>query len=193
MKQLIFATNNANKLSEVSAILAEKVQVCSLADIDCHDDIPEDADTLEGNAIQKALYIYNKYGKNCFADDTGLEVEALNGRPGVHTARYAFPDRNDPEANTALLLDELKDKTNRRACFRTVIALVEEGEVRVFEGEVRGIITTEKRGEKGFGYDPVFQADGYNGTFAELGVEMKNEISHRARAVQKLADYLLEA
>ena len=190
MKKLVFATNNAHKLSEIRAIIGERVEVLSLADIGCTDDIPETADTLDGNAQQKARYIYDKYGLDCFADDTGLEVRALNGQPGVHTARYAYPDRNDTEANTAKLLAEMKKKNDRHARFRTVIALIEKGEERLFEGIVEGEIAPEKRGARGFGYDPVFIPEGTGRTFAELGVEVKNAISHRARAVRKLAEYL---
>ena len=195
--KIVFATNNEHKLSEVRGILGDKVEVLSLSDIGCHDDIPETGETLEENALQKAQYIYDHYHVNCFADDTGLEVEALGGAPGVHTARYASEEGHDSEANTRKLLRELKDKDNRHARFRTAIALVEEvgkeekvQRINLFEGIVEGEITTEKRGEKGFGYDPVFKPNGYNGTFAELGVDVKNQISHRALAVQKLVKYL---
>ena len=195
--KIVFATNNEHKLSEVRGILGDKVEVLSLSDIGCHDDIPETGETLEENALQKAQYIYDHYHVNCFADDTGLEVEALGGAPGVHTARYASEEGHDSEANTRKLLRELKDKDNRHARFRTAIALVEEvgkeekvQRINLFEGIVEGEITTEKRGEKGFGYDPVFKPNGYNGTFAELGVDVKNQISHRALAVQKLVKYI---
>lgn len=187
---LVFATNNAHKLSEIRAIFAGKLQILSLADIDCHDDIPETADTLEGNALIKARWVKEKYGYDCFADDTGLEVTALDGRPGVHTARYAYPDRHDPEANTQKLLSELKDKADRTAQFRTAIALILDGEEHVFEGVVRGQIATEKRGTEGFGYDPVFMPEDTGRTFAELGTEVKNKISHRARAVAHLVEFL---
>lgn len=190
MLRIVFATNNAHKLEEIRDILKDRVEVLSLADIACHDDIPETADTLEGNALQKAQYVKEHFGMDCFADDTGLEVRALDGRPGVHTARYAYPDRHDPEANTALLLQELKNKSDRHAQFRTVIALILNGETHLFEGIVEGEIATEKRGTQGFGYDPVFVPEGKTLTFAELGVEVKNHISHRARAVRKLAEYL---
>lgn len=190
MKRLVFATNNIHKLEEIRTILGSHVEVLSLSDIHCHVDIPETADTLEGNALQKAHYVFDHYGLDCFADDTGLEVAALGGRPGVHTARYACPDRHDTEANTALLLEELKNKSDRSARFRTVIALIEKGEEHLFEGIVEGIITPEKRGTQGFGYDPVFSPENTGKTFAELGTEVKNHISHRARAVAKLADYL---
>ena len=189
--KIVFATNNSHKLEEIRQILGKSIEVLSLADINCHEDIPETAPTIEGNAMMKARYVYDKYDTPCFADDTGLEVEALNGAPGVHTARYAYPDRHDPEANTAKLLQKLKEKDNRKARFRTVIALIEEdGTEHLFEGRVEGEIATEKRGEKGFGYDPVFIPEEGNETFAEMGVEKKNQISHRARAVQKLCAYL---
>ena len=189
-QKMVFATNNQHKLDEVRSILGNKMQILSLADIGCHDDIPETADTLEGNAEQKARYVYERYGLDCFADDTGLEVEALDGGPGVHTARYAYPDRHDPEANTQKLLAELKNKSTRKARFRTVIALLEKGKCRFFEGIVDGEIAEEKRGTQGFGYDPVFVPEGTGKTFAELGVDVKNDISHRARAVRKLAEYI---
>ena len=193
MKQLVFATNNAHKLSEVRAITDGHFAILSLDDIGCHDDIPETADTLEGNALQKARYIAERYHVNCFADDTGLEVEALGGQPGVHTARYAYPDRHDPEANTRKLLAELAGKDNRHARFRTAIAYIDEaGEEHLFEGIVEGSIAEAERGTEGFGYDPVFcPEEGGGKTFAELGVDVKNRISHRARAVAQFAKYLL--
>ena len=190
MNELVFATNNAHKLEEIRSILDGKGRVLSLSDIGCHDDIPETAPTLEGNALIKARWVYERYGRDCFADDTGLEVTALGGGPGVHTARYAFPDRHDPEANTQKLLSELAGKDDRSARFRTVIALIEGGAERLFEGVVEGVITEEKRGTEGFGYDPVFSPEDTGKTFAELGAEVKNSISHRARAVAKLCDYL---
>lgn len=189
--QIVFATNNAHKLSEIRAILGRQMEILSLADIGCHDDIPETADTLEGNALIKARWVKERYGFDCFADDTGLEVEALGGGPGVHTARYAYPDRHDPVANTRKLLAELHDKDNRAARFRTVIALIQGTDEHLFEGIVEGHIATEEHGTEGFGYDPVFAPEGGEKTFAELGVEAKNCISHRARAVKKLADFLL--
>ena len=189
--QIVFATNNVHKLSEIRAILGRQMEILSLADIGCHDDIPETADTLEGNALIKARWVKERYGFDCFADDTGLEVEALGGVPGVHTARYAYPDRHDPVANTRKLLAELHDKDNRAARFRTVIALIQGTDEHLFEGIVEGHITTEERGTEGFGYDPVFAPEGGEKTFAELGAEAKNNISHRARAVRKLADFLL--
>lgn len=191
-KKIVFATNNAHKLAEIRSMLKGKMEILSLRDIDCHGDIPETADTLEENALIKARFVYTHYGYDCFADDTGLEVKALGGAPGVHTARYAYPDRQDPEANTRKLLAELKDKTDRSARFRTVIALIEKGDEHLFEGVVEGIIATEERGTEGFGYDPVFAPENTGKTFAELGVEIKNRISHRARAVQQLCDFLNE-
>lgn len=188
--EMVFATNNAHKLSEIRAIFGDTLHILSLADINCHDDIPETADTLEGNALIKARWVKERYGYDCFADDTGLEVEALGGAPGVHTARYAYPDRHDPEANTQKLLASLKNATNRKAQFRTAIALILNGEEHVFEGVVRGEIATEKRGTEGFGYDPVFIPEDTGRTFAELGTDVKNQISHRARAVAKLVEYL---
>lgn len=188
--KLVFATNNAHKLEEIRAMLGTDIEILSLADIDCHDDIPETADTLQGNALIKARWVKERYGFDCFADDTGLEVSALGGAPGVHTARYAYPDRHDPEANTQKLLEALKNKNDRSARFRTVIALIYNGEEHLFEGIVNGQIATEKRGTEGFGYDPVFSPEDTGRTFAELGVKVKNRISHRARAVQKLVDFL---
>lgn len=191
--QIVFATNNAHKLAEIRAILGRDIEILSLADIGCHDDIPETADTLEGNALIKARWVKERYGHDCFADDTGLEVQALGGGPGVHTARYAYPDRHDPVANTRKLLAELSGSDNRAARFRTVIALIQGSEEHLFEGIVEGEIATEERGTEGFGYDPVFVPEQLGQTFAELGVEVKNAISHRARAVSCLADFLLRA
>lgn len=191
MKQrLVIATNNAHKLEEITAVVGDKFEIVSLADIDCHEDIPETADTLEGNALLKARFVHERYGLDVFADDTGLEVDALGGQPGVHTARYAYPDRNDNEANVDKLLRELQDATNRKAHFRTVIALIIGGEENLFEGRVDGHITETRRGTEGFGYDPVFSPEDTGKTFAELGVEVKNRLSHRARAVQKLCAFL---
>ena len=191
MTKIVFATNNSHKLAEIRAMLPQGIDVLSLADINCHVDIPETADTLEGNALQKAQFIYENYGYDCFADDTGLEVDALDGAPGVHTARYAG-EQHDTEANTDKLLSELKEKNSRRARFRTIIALIEKGEFHLFEGVVDGEIATERRGTDGFGYDPVFIPEDTGKTFAELGVSVKNKISHRARAVCKLMNYLRE-
>ena len=189
-KELVFATNNAHKLSEVSAILGDKIKLLSLKDINCNDDIPETADTLEGNALLKARYIYDKYGVDCFADDTGLEVEALNGAPGVYSARYAGGDGHDSEANMNKLLDNLQGESNRNARFRTVVAMILNGEEYLFEGIVNGTIIEAKRGTTGFGYDPIFMPESYTETFAELGEEVKNQISHRSRAVHKLCKFL---
>lgn len=190
MRKLVFATNNAHKLEEIRAILGEKVEILSLKDIHCDTDIPETADTLEGNAALKAEFIYRHYGLDCFADDTGLEVEALGGAPGVYSARYAGGEGHDSEANMKKLLKELSGETNRKAQFRTAICLIEGGEEHLFEGVVKGEIIEEKRGNSGFGYDPVFVPEGFSQTFAELGAEIKNQISHRARAVQCLCEYL---
>ena len=189
-KRLVFATNNAHKLEEIRAILGNSIEILSLADIHCHADIPETADTLEGNARQKSRYVSEHYGLDCFADDTGLEVESLGGAPGVYSARYADGQGHDSQANMNKLLKEMEEKNDRKAQFRTIISLIEKGEERQFEGIVKGQITREKRGESGFGYDPIFQPDGYETTFAELGSDIKNRISHRARAVAALCDYL---
>lgn len=188
-RKLVFATNNVNKLREIREIMPSDVEVLSLSDIHCEGDIPETADTLEGNALIKAHYVYDRFGLDCFADDTGLEVEALGGLPGVHTARYAGP-KQDPQANMKKLLAEMKEKTDRNARFRTVIALIEKGEEHLFSGRVDGVITTEPRGTQGFGYDPVFSPEDTGLTFAEMGEERKNSISHRARAVKALLQYL---
>ena len=191
MKKLVFATNNAHKLSEVRAILAPQYEIISLAELNCFDDIPETADTLEGNALLKAQYIFDKFQVNCFADDTGLEVDALNGAPGVYSARYAGED-NNAKNNMEKLLSNLGDNPNRTAHLRTVIALIEEGEVRYFEGQIDGKIAYAPSGSAGFGYDPVFIPNEHMQSFAELGVTEKNKISHRALAVQKLAAYLCQ-
>lgn len=234
MKKIVFATNNLHKLEEIRQILGSSMEVVSLADIGCHADIPETADTLEGNALQKAQYVWNHYHMSVFADDTGLEVDALNGAPGVHSARYAEGTDHNSEANMEKLLRELNGKTSRTARFRTVIALLlaEEGDgaaaeatkeeatkeeatkaedasiaeaandaeaakapcttpkEHLFEGRVDGTIATEKRGTAGFGYDPLFVPDGYDQSFAQLGTDIKNTISHRARAVEKLCCFL---
>lgn len=189
MRKLVFATNNRHKLEEVGDVLKDQLQILSLKEINCFDDIPETADTLEGNALIKAKHVYDTYGYDCFADDTGLEVEALNGRPGVYSARYAGEDQNAAR-NMEKLLHELDGTTNRRARFRTVVALIEGGKVSYFEGKIEGQIIDHQRGSAGFGYDPVFVPDGYSQTFAELGSELKNKISHRALAVQALIHYL---
>lgn len=189
-KKFVFATNNTHKLEEVSAILGKKIELLSMKDIDCNVDIPETADTLEGNALIKARYIFENYHLDCFADDTGLEVEALNGAPGVYSARYAG-DAHDSEANMKKLLKEMENVKNRRARFRTVFALIINGKEHLFEGIVKGEIIKNRKGTSGFGYDPVFVPEGYSQTFAEMGNELKNKISHRAMATQKLCHFLL--
>lgn len=187
--KLVFATNNKHKLEEVRAILGNRVEMLSLADINCNDDIPETADTLQGNALIKAHYIYNKYGVDCFADDTGLEVEALDGAPGVYSARYAG-DNHDSHANMNKLLQNLTGKKNRNAQFRTVIALIIKGKEILFDGIVKGEITLEKAGDSGFGYDPIFVPQGYSQSFAQMDSELKNSISHRYLATKQLCDYI---
>lgn len=199
--KIVFATNNQHKLQEIRDILGSEFEIVSLKDIGCDVDIPETGNTLEENAMQKAQYVYDHYNLSCFADDTGLEVEALNGEPGVHSARYAEGTDHDSEANMAKLLRNLEGKDNRKARFRTVIALIQKQDVcpcgctsikkvNRFEGIVDGSIATEKHGTAGFGYDPIFVPEGYGKSFAELGESIKNGISHRARAVAKLAEYL---
>ena len=201
MKRIVFATNNQHKLQEIRDILGSGYEVVSLKEIGCDVDIPETGNTLEENALQKAQYVYDHYHVSCFADDTGLEVEALDGAPGVHSARYAEGTDHDSEANMAKLLRELNGKENRQARFRTVICYIEKQDVcpcgctrikkiHQFEGIVNGHIATEKHGTEGFGYDPIFVPEGYDKSFAELGEEIKNGISHRARAVAKLVEYL---
>jgi len=187
--KLVFATNNQNKIKEVQALVPTQIQLLSLEDIGCNEDIPETEPTIEGNAIQKAEYIKNNYGYDCFADDTGLEVEALNGAPGVYSARYAGPQRNADD-NMDKLLAELHNKNNRNAQFKTVIALHHNNELKTFTGICKGEITTEKHGDKGFGYDPIFKAEGYSETFAQISLEEKNNIGHRGKAVQLLITYL---
>lgn len=199
--KIVFATNNQHKLQEIRDILGSEFEIVSLKDIGCDVDIPETGNTLEENAMQKAQYVYDHYNLSCFADDTGLEVEALNGEPGVHSARYTEGTDHDSEANMAKLLRNLEGKDNRKARFRTVIALIQKQDVcpcgctsikkvNRFEGIVDGSIATEKHGTAGFGYDPIFVPEGYDKSFAELGESIKNGISHRARAVAKLAEYL---
>lgn len=189
MEQFVFATNNAHKLREVSGILGDRVRLLSMADICCHADIAETATTLEGNALIKAHFIYDRYGVDCFADDTGLEVDFLGGAPGVHTARYAGDDQ-DSEANVRKLLSVLRGVDNRRARFRTVFALILSGREYLFEGIVNGVITDRKIGNAGFGYDPIFIPDGTGLTFAQMGEAEKNRISHRARAAEQLCAFL---
>ena len=196
MKTLVFASNNAHKLEEIRAILGNKFDVKSLKDIGCNVDIPETGTTFRENALQKARYVKEHFGFDCFADDSGLQVEALGGEPGVYSARYAVKNGrqvtagNKDDANMDVLLEKLAGDENRKACFRTCIALVYEGETHFFDGVVEGHIITEKRGDGGFGYDPLFVPDGYEKTFAEMGNEVKNNISHRAKAVEKLAEFL---
>ena len=189
-RKLVFATNNAHKLEEVAAILGEKIELFSLNDIGCHTNIPETAATLEGNALLKSSFIFKNYGLDCFADDTGLEVEALDGAPGVYSARYAGGEGHDSQANMLKLLRDLEGKENRKAQFRTAISLILDGKEYLFEGVIKGEIIKEKRGDSGFGYDPIFKPEGYDKTFAELGNDIKNKISHRALAVQKLCEFL---
>jgi XTP/dITP diphosphohydrolase len=189
MTEIIFATNNAHKLSEVQAVLGNNFKLITLRDCGITEDIPETSDTLDGNASQKSHYLHDRVGKNCFADDTGLEVEALNGEPGVRSARYAT-DGHDFAANNRLLLKNMEGKDNRKARFRTVISLILDGEEYLFEGIVEGRIAESEAGCGGFGYDPLFIPDGYDCTFAEMSAEEKNAISHRGRAVQKLVAFL---
>jgi len=189
--RLVFATHNKNKLEEIKNMLPDYIELLSLTEIGCHEDIAETADTIDGNAILKAKYVTEKYGYNCFADDTGLEVESLNGAPGVYSARYAGEEKNN-DANIEKLLKNLKEKHNRSARFKTVIALSLNDHESLFTGICTGEIIEEKRGEKGFGYDPIFLPEGKNKTFAEMNSEEKNEISHRARAFKQLVSYLSE-
>ncbi len=187
--KLVFATGNQNKVKEIQALLPVSIELMGLLDIGCSEDIPETQPTIEGNAAQKAFYVFEKYHHNCFADDTGLEIEALNGRPGVLSARYAG-EAKDANANMDKILTELKNETNRTAHFKTVISLVIDGEEVQFEGVVEGTILKEKRGDKGFGYDPIFLPKDSDRSFAEMDVNEKNEISHRALAVKKLVAHL---
>lgn len=187
--KLVFATNNRHKLQEVRDILGERVEVLSLKDIDCNDEIPETGTTLEENALIKARWVKEKYGYNCFADDTGLEVETLGGAPGVYSARYAG-EECDSQANMLKLLENLTGKSNRNAQFRTVIALIIENKEILFDGVVKGVISEKKMGEAGFGYDPIFIPDGYSMSFAQMESRLKNSISHRYRAAEKLNDYI---
>ena len=187
--QLVFASNNKNKIKEIQLLVPQSIKVLSLEDIGCFEEIPETADTIEGNAIQKANYVTEKYGYNCFADDTGLEVEALNGEPGVYSARYAG-EQKDATDNMDKLLNNLKGISNRNAQFKTVIALNLNGNQSLFTGIIKGKIIEEKIGSNGFGYDPIFVAGGYNQTFAELTIGEKSVISHRGLAVKQLVDFL---
>ena len=194
MKEIIMATNNAHKLEEVRQILGDGFLVKGLAEIGCHEDIPESADTLEGNALQKVRYVHDHYGVDCFADDTGLEVTALEGAPGVFTARFGamngYGESHDADANIQCLLDKMEEAEDRTARFRTVVALVQNGEEHLFEGIVEGKILTQKVGEGGFGYDPVFApSEGKGLAFAQMSAENKNAISHRGRAISKLVEF----
>lgn len=191
MKTICFATNNNNKIYEIRALLGPFFVLQNLSDIGCTEELPETQPTIEGNALQKAQYVFDHYGVSCFADDTGLEVEALNNEPGVFSARYAGPQRNNAD-NIALVLNRLKDNPNRKAHFKTIITLIDNGETTNFEGIVNGTVAETPRGTKGFGYDPVFVPDGYTQTFAEMELDQKNLISHRAIAVKKLVNFLLQ-
>lgn len=189
MRELVFATNNKHKLEEISQIVGDKFKIIGLKDINCFEEIPETADTIEQNASQKSFYVYNRYGYSCFADDTGLEIEFLNGRPGVYSARYAGEGKNFDD-NMNKVLSELTGVSNRKALFRTVISLVLNGKEFLFEGKVTGVITSVKIGNNGFGYDPIFKPTGFDKSYAEMSLEEKNNFSHRALAVKKLIDFL---
>ncbi|HET8752980.1 MAG TPA: non-canonical purine NTP diphosphatase [Salinimicrobium sp.] len=189
--ELVFATHNPNKVREIQSMLPKHVKILSLKDIGCHEEIPETSETIDGNAILKANFVKSNFGYDCFADDTGLEVEALNGAPGVYSARFAGEEKDD-EANIAKLLSELEEKPNRKAQFKTVIALNLENSEILFEGICRGRIIASKKGKNGFGYDPVFQPEGSEKTFAEMEMEEKSIFSHRGKAMRKLLDYLTE-
>ena len=187
--KLVFATNNRHKLEEITRMLGNKYEIVSLGQIGCREEIPEDYETLQENALEKARYVKEHYGYDCFADDTGLEIEALGNRPGVYSARYAGPAK-DSAANMRKVLDEMKGEENRKARFRTVIALLLDGEEHFFEGRVEGKILKQQQGEIGFGYDPIFCPEGFRQSFAEMPMDQKNQISHRGRAVSKLAEFL---
>ena len=189
MQNLVIATNNKHKLEEISDILKNKFKILSLKDINCFDEIPEEQDTIEGNASQKSFYIFNKFKVNCFADDTGLEIEVLDGRPGVYSARYSGENATY-DSNIDKVLKELENKTNRNAQFITVISLIIDGIEHQFKGVVKGVILEKRRGTSGFGYDPIFQPEGFDKTFAEMTLDEKNKISHRGLAVQKLVEFL---
>lgn len=189
MIKLVFATNNQHKLQEIKQILGDSIELLSLNDINCDEEIPENQETIEGNAAEKSFYIFNKYGLNCFADDTGLEIDALNGEPGVYSARYAGEEKS-PDKNMDLVLEKLTEIKNRKARFKTVISLVIDGHEIQFEGIVNGQILETKRGKIGFGYDPIFQPEESDLSFAEMSMEEKSKISHRGRAVQKLIEHL---
>ena len=187
--EIIFASSNTGKIEEIRSVLPIGMKLTSLLDLNFQEEIPETADTLKGNALLKAQFAYNKWGKTCFSDDSGLDIEVLNGRPGVFSARYAGPQRNNDD-NMNLVLSELKDKENRNASFKTVITLIIEGEIYNFEGRVDGKIRSDKKGTHGFGYDPIFQPEGLNITFAEMTLEQKGKYSHRKRAIDKMIDFL---
>lgn len=187
--KIVFATNNANKIKEIQSLLPSTIEIISLESIGCHEEIPETADTIEGNSILKANYVTQKYGYDCFADDTGLEVEALNNEPGVYSARYAGPQCL-AEDNMALLLSNLENRDNRKAQFKTVITLNIKGEQLLFTGIAKGEITKNRSGNQGFGYDPIFRPENFQETFAEMSSELKNKISHRGKATQLLISYL---
>lgn len=189
MKPLVFATSNPNKIREVNEMLLGGIDIVGLEDIGCYEDVPETSPTIEGNALQKARYVFEKYGANCFSEDTGLEVDALNGEPGVYTARYAGEQRNSDD-NMAKVIANLAGKTNRGAQFKTVIALIIDGKEYTFEGIARGIISREKMGTEGFGYDPIFIPEGYETSFAQMNAAEKNKISHRGKAIRKLVAFL---
>ncbi len=188
---IVFATGNQNKVKEVNKLLDDGIKIASLKSIGCHEDIPETQPTIEGNALQKARYVVDNYKVACFSEDTGLEIAALNGEPGVFSARYAGPER-DSEANMALVLEKLKNKSNRKAHFKTVVALILDGKEYLFEGIAKGNISLKKSGEKGFGYDPIFIPEGFDKSFAEMSADEKNAISHRGKAINKLKKFLNE-
>ena len=189
MMKLVFVTNNYNKIKEVNTLIKTPIDLLNLEDINCHEDIPETSDTIAGNALQKAKYVFDNYGYNCFADDTGLEIESLNGAPGIYSARYAG-EQKSAEDNVEKVLSALEGHTNRKAQFKTVIALIIDGQETLFEGIAKGEITTKKSGSEGFGYDPIFKPEGFDVTFSEMSMNEKNEISHRGKAVKKLVKHL---
>jgi XTP/dITP diphosphohydrolase len=187
--KLVFATNNSNKIKELKTLIGNSIELMSLEDIDCLEEIPETSDTIAGNALQKAKYVFDNYGYNCFADDTGLEIESLNGEPGIYSARYAGKIKS-AEQNIEKVLKKLENVKNRNAQFKTVIALIIDKKETLFEGIAKGEITQIKSGSEGFGYDPIFKPQGYNNTFSEMSIDEKNKISHRGKAVKKLTEYL---
>ena len=190
-REIVIATNNKHKVEEIRSLVGNRIKIISLSELGCKEDIPETGETLEENARQKARYIWEKYGKDCFADDTGLMVDALDGKPGVYSARFAG-EKCSFDDNIDLMLEMMEGKTNRKAYFSTVICLIEQGEEKLFEGSCPGSILTERYGRGGFGYDPIFIPDGYGESFAEMGLEEKNKISHRGKATDKLIKYLLK-